>query len=53
MNVGFVSMVAEAGGQHFTRFDTRVPGNGNGGHVYGTQLTPDEKRALVEYMKSF
>ncbi len=53
LNVGFVSTVAEAGGQYFTRFDTRVAGNGNGGHVYGTDLTPDEKRALVEYMKTF
>ncbi len=53
VNVGFVSNVAEAGGQRFTRFDTRVPGNGNGGHVYGTSLTPDEKGAIVEYMKSF
>jgi hypothetical protein len=53
VNVGFVSTIAEVAGQHFTRFDTRVPGNGNGGHVYGTDLTPDEKRALVEYMKTF
>ncbi len=52
-NVGFVSTVAEAGGQRFTHFDTRVPGNGNGGHVYGTDLIADEKRALVEYMKAF
>ena len=37
--VGFVSDVAAANGQQFSRYDTGVPGNGNGGHVYGTTLT--------------
>ena len=34
------------GGRHFTRFDTSVRGNGNGGHEYGTDLTagPTRKR---------
>jgi hypothetical protein len=27
-------------------------GNGNGGHDYGTTLSPVEKNALVEYMKT-
>ena len=36
-----------------TRFDTSVPGNGNGGHVYGTTLSDADKAALVEYMKTF
>jgi hypothetical protein len=52
-NVGFVSDVPQAGGQIFTRFDTAVPGNGNGGHVYGTMLADADKAALVEYMKTF
>jgi hypothetical protein len=51
--VGFVSNVPASGGQTFTRFDTAVPGNGNSGHVYGTTLSDDDKRALVEYMKRF
>ena len=51
--VGFVSSVPAAGGQVFTRFDTSVPGNGNGGHNYGTALADEDKRALVEYMKTF
>ena len=51
--VGFVSNVPAADGFVFTRFDTSLPGNGNGGHVYGTKLTDAEKRALVEYMKTF
>ena len=28
-------------------------GNGNGGHLYGTDLPPDEKRALIEHLKTF
>ena len=52
-NVGFVSDVPQAGGQTFTRVDTSVPGNGNGGHVYGTMLSDADKAALVEYMKTF
>ena len=35
------------------RYDTSVPGNGHGGHVYGTTLPDDDKRAIVEYMKTF
>jgi mono/diheme cytochrome c family protein len=31
--------------------DTSLPGNGNAGHVFGTGLSPDEKDALVEYLK--
>jgi hypothetical protein len=30
-----------------------VPGNANGGHVYGTTLPDDDKRAIVEYLKTF
>jgi hypothetical protein len=32
-------------------YDTSEPGNGSGGHVYGTGLSDDEKTALVEYLK--
>ncbi len=52
-NVGFVSSVAEADGRVFFRYDTTLPGNGNGGHLYGTALTADDKRAIVEYLKTF
>jgi hypothetical protein len=27
-------------------------GNGNGGHVYGTDLSDDDRWALVEYLKT-
>lgn len=33
-------------------FDTRLPGNGNAGHSYGTELAPADRRALVEYLKT-
>jgi hypothetical protein len=49
--VGFVCTVAEEGGRHFSRFDTSVKGNGNGGHEYGTDLAPADKNALIEFMK--
>ncbi len=32
-------------------FDTTTPGNSNSGHDYGTNLAPNEKRELVEYLK--
>jgi mono/diheme cytochrome c family protein len=51
--VGFVSDVPAARGRSFSRYDTRVPGNANGGHVYGTTLAAEDKRAVVEYMKTF
>lgn len=49
--VGFVHDVAAAGGVRFTDFDTALDGNGNGGHLYGTELAPEDKDAIVEYMK--
>ena len=51
--VGFISTVAEEGGKRYFEFDTSLAGNGNGGHLYGINLAPAEKDALVEYMKQF
>ena len=31
--------------------DTRAPGHGNQGHDYGHALSPNDKRALLEYLK--
>ncbi|HTO78516.1 MAG TPA: cytochrome c, partial [Methylocystis sp.] len=45
---------AEAGAELF-RFDTSLSGNSNAGHegaYYGTELSPSDKDALVEYMKT-
>jgi len=49
--VGFVSDVAEENGKKYFKFDTTLPGNSNSGHLYGTELSPADKDALVEYMK--
>jgi len=48
--VGFVSSGADAE-RAGSLYDTALPGNGNGGHPFGTQLEPDRKRALLEYLK--
>ncbi len=32
--------------------DTTVPGNSNSGHVYGAGLSDDDKKALLEYIKT-
>jgi hypothetical protein len=37
--------------QPYSLFDTREKGNGNQGHTYGTQLSPQEKEKLLEYLK--
>ncbi len=50
--VGFVTDSARAAGKGW-RFDTRLRGNGNGGHEYGVRLSPAQKDALVEYLKTF
>lgn len=50
--VGFVTQGPAAERQGW-RLDTSVRGNGNGGHVYGTQLTAAQKDALIEYLKTF
>mgnify|MGYP002653171505 FL=1 len=31
--------------------DTRQPGLGNGGHAYGSDLTTQERAALIEFLK--
>jgi hypothetical protein len=33
-------------------YDTSVPGYGNYGHTYGDKLTPRERQALIEYLKT-
>src|SRR5438067_6108489 len=38
--------------QRYFLLDTRERGNGNGGHTYGTNLPPDEKEKLLEYLKT-
>lgn len=33
-------------------YDTTLPGYGNGGHVYGDAFTDEERRAVIEYLKT-
>jgi hypothetical protein len=35
-----------------TVYDTRLPGYGNYGHVYGDKLSPKERKAIIEYLKT-
>lgn len=50
--VGFVTSGPGAEAEGWL-LDTSRPGNGNGGHRYGTGLAPEAKRALIEYLKTF
>ena len=50
-NVGFVAAGLEAEQAGF-RFDTALRGNGNHGHLYGTELSPEQKMALLEFLKT-
>jgi len=34
-------------------YDTKLPGNGNGGHLYGTTLAPAQKNDLLAYLLTF
>jgi len=51
VNVGFVSQGETAEKIGF-RYDTAVPGNGNRGHIYGTDLPEEQKAYLLEYLKT-
>lgn len=33
-------------------YDTTLPGRGNAGHTYGDHLTEDERKAVLEYLKT-
>ena len=51
VDVGLRSVPEENGVRYFD-FDVSVKGNGNGGHPYGTGLPDDQKRELIEYLKT-
>ena len=50
-NMGFITTGTEAE-KAGTSYDTSQKGNGNGGHLWGTKLTTDQKWDLIEYMKT-
>ncbi|MCB9285435.1 MAG: c-type cytochrome [Lewinellaceae bacterium] len=33
-------------------YDTRLPGYGNMGHYFGDKLSPEERKAVIEYLKT-
>jgi len=49
--VGFISD-GEAAQRIGMPYDTRLPGNSNAGHLYGVDLPPAQKRALIEFLKT-
>lgn len=52
---GFVSRFEEIPADQLNSafvFDTRIAGNRNTGHEFGTRLTPVEKKALLAYVKT-
>jgi mono/diheme cytochrome c family protein len=49
--VGFVATGPEAEKQG-VEFDTSLRGNGNGGHTYGSELSVQDREALLEYLKT-
>lgn len=54
--MGFVSSQAQVNGRGLFLLDTRVDGNSNAGHqgyAYGTELSEQDKDALVEFLKTF
>jgi mono/diheme cytochrome c family protein len=61
LDLGFVSMPAQAARvgatwdevlRVATPYDVHMRSNGNGGHEWGTDLPPDQKDALLEYLKT-
>jgi len=51
VNVGFVTEGAEAVRVGW-KLDVKERGNGNQGHLYGTELNASDKKALLEYLKT-
>ncbi|NWD09649.1 hypothetical protein [Pseudomonas gingeri] len=52
VKVGFVTSGAQVQAPSYFKYDTRLEGNHNSGHLYGTELTDAEKWALIEFMKT-
>ena len=50
-SVGFRSLESESGVSFFA-LDTSLKGNSNSGHPFGTDMGDEEKRQLIEYLKT-
>lgn len=42
----------ESAGGHKHIYDTTLPGHSAAGHTYGDRLKPEERRAVIEYLKT-
>jgi len=51
-NGGFVSGISDDDKSRVWRVDTSVRGNSNSGHIWGTDLGPDDKEALLAFLKT-
>jgi hypothetical protein len=51
-NVGYAIDQSPLRNSNFVADPQNANGNGNGGHVYGTTLTPDQRWAIIEYLKT-
>lgn len=51
-NGGYVSQSDTVAQRYGTLYDTRAPGNDNGGHLYGTDLSQQDKQRLLAYLKT-
>jgi hypothetical protein len=49
---GNVSTAPSEGSTRFMRFETARAGNSNAGHEYGTDLSPADQDAMLEYLKT-
>jgi hypothetical protein len=49
---GFVNQPGTPAERHGTLYETKKPGNGNGGHLFGTDLTDEAKQSLLAYLKT-
>ena len=46
------SFISQAAIDHGAIYDAKGLGHGNTGHTFGDRLTPDERRAVIEFLKS-
>jgi hypothetical protein len=51
-NGGFASQVGTPAERYGTLYDTASPGNENSGHLYGTDLSDEEKTRLLAFLKT-
>jgi mono/diheme cytochrome c family protein len=54
VKLGYVSEFAKVPSAEHSRlfvYDTRIDGNSNRGHLYGTRLSANDREALLEYLK--